>query len=123
MASNDLPIPTEGFLLAHSIVAEDLARSRDFYAGVLGGQVILDGEPTILKLANSWVMINLGGGRPTTRPRSCSSRRATPPGPAPSSTCASPTSSRLPGLKREGSGVPHPTQGLRQGDPLLHPRP
>jgi catechol 2,3-dioxygenase-like lactoylglutathione lyase family enzyme len=72
MASNDLPIPTEGFLLAHSIVAEDLARSRarsrDFYAGVLGGQVILDGEPTILKLANSWVMINLGGGPTDDKP-------------------------------------------------------
>jgi catechol 2,3-dioxygenase-like lactoylglutathione lyase family enzyme len=37
--------------VAHSIVAADLARSRDFYAGVLGGQVILDGQLIILKLA------------------------------------------------------------------------
>jgi catechol 2,3-dioxygenase-like lactoylglutathione lyase family enzyme len=68
MAGNDLPIPTEGLLVAHSIVATDLARSRDFYAGVLGGQVILDGQLTILRLANSWVMINLGGGPTDDKP-------------------------------------------------------
>jgi len=69
MTSNDLPVPTEGFLLAHSIVAEDLARSRDFYAGVLGGEVVLDGHLTIVKLANSWVMISLGGGPTDDKPQ------------------------------------------------------
>ena len=38
MASEDFPAPSEGFVLTHFIVAEDVARSRDFYAGVLGGK-------------------------------------------------------------------------------------
>jgi Transposase, Mutator family len=45
--------PSEGFVLTHFIVAEDVARSRDFYLGVLGGTVVLDGEPTIVKLLAS----------------------------------------------------------------------
>src|SRR5215216_847959 len=68
MASEDFPAPSEGFVLTHFIVAEDVARSRDFYAGVLGGKVVLDGEPTIVKLANSWVIINVGGGPTDDKP-------------------------------------------------------
>jgi catechol 2,3-dioxygenase-like lactoylglutathione lyase family enzyme len=45
-----------------------VARSRDFYAGVLGGTVVLDGEPTIVKLANGWVTINVGGGPTDDKP-------------------------------------------------------
>ncbi len=37
------------------------ARSRDFYADVLGGEVLLDSEPTIVALANGWIIINTGG--------------------------------------------------------------
>ena len=101
MASDDFPAPSEGFVLTHFIVAENVARSRDFYTGVLGGTVVLDGEPTIVKLANSWVIINVGGGRPTTSPRSCWNRRLIPPGRAPSSISGWPTS-RPP----TGSGAP-----------------
>jgi Glyoxalase/Bleomycin resistance protein/Dioxygenase superfamily len=68
MASDDFPAPTEGFVLTHFIVAEDVARSRDFYTGVLGGTVVLDGEPTIVKLANGWVIINVGGGPTDDKP-------------------------------------------------------
>ena len=68
MAANDFPAPREGFVLTHFIVAADLARSRDFYVGVLGGTVVTDGEPTIVKLANGWVLINLGGGPTDDKP-------------------------------------------------------
>jgi catechol 2,3-dioxygenase-like lactoylglutathione lyase family enzyme len=68
MAGDDFPAPSEGFVLTHFIVAEDVARSRDFYAGVLGGKVVMDGEPTIVKLANSWMIINLGGGPTDDKP-------------------------------------------------------
>jgi catechol 2,3-dioxygenase-like lactoylglutathione lyase family enzyme len=68
MADGDFPAPGEGFVLTHFIVARDVARSRDFYAGVLGGKVVLDGEPTIVKLANGWVIINLGGGPTDDKP-------------------------------------------------------
>ena len=68
MAPDDLPTPSEGFVLTHFIVAKDITRSRDFYADVLGGTVVLDGEPTIIKLANGWVTINVGGGPTDDKP-------------------------------------------------------
>jgi catechol 2,3-dioxygenase-like lactoylglutathione lyase family enzyme len=68
MAAEDFPAPSEGFVLTHFIVSADVPRSRDFYAGVLGGTVVLDGEPTIVKLANSWVIINVGGGPTEDKP-------------------------------------------------------
>jgi hypothetical protein len=68
MAGDDFPAPSAGFVLTHFIVAEDVARSRDFYVGVLGGKVVLDGEPTIVKLANGWVIINVGGGPTDDKP-------------------------------------------------------
>ena len=68
MATEDFPAPTEGLVLTHFIVVENVARSRNFYAGVLGGSVVLDGEPTIVKLANSWIIINVGGGPTDDKP-------------------------------------------------------
>ena len=55
------PLPAEGIALTHFIVTSDVGRSRSFYAGVLGGEVLLAGEPTIIALANSWIVINVGG--------------------------------------------------------------
>ena len=55
------PAPAEGIVLTHFIVASDVGRSRRFYAGVLGGEVLRDGEPSIVALANSWIIINAGG--------------------------------------------------------------
>jgi catechol 2,3-dioxygenase-like lactoylglutathione lyase family enzyme len=57
----EFPRPTEGIVLTHFIVAPDTARSCRFYADVLGGEVLLAGEPTIVALANSWIIINRGG--------------------------------------------------------------
>jgi lactoylglutathione lyase len=68
MTGSDFPAPSEGFVLTHFIVAADVARSRDFYVGVLGGTVVLEGEPTIVKLANGWVIINVGGGPTDDKP-------------------------------------------------------
>ena len=41
MASDDFPAPREGFVLTLFIVASDVARSRDFHTGVLGGTGVL----------------------------------------------------------------------------------
>ena len=57
----EFPRPKEGIVLTHFIVTSDVQRSRRFYADVLGGEVLLAGEPTIIALANSWIIINLGG--------------------------------------------------------------
>src|SRR5512142_3382621 len=55
------PAPEQGIVLTHFIVASDVGRSRRFYAGVLGGEVLREGEPSIIALANSWIVINVGG--------------------------------------------------------------
>ena len=55
------PAPQTGILLTHFIVSEDVARSRDFYAEVLGGEVVFDAEMAVVALANSWIIINVGG--------------------------------------------------------------
>jgi catechol 2,3-dioxygenase-like lactoylglutathione lyase family enzyme len=64
----DFPAPSEGFVLTHFIVSADVPRSAAFYKDVLGGEVVLEGEPTILQVANSWVIINVGGGPTEDKP-------------------------------------------------------
>jgi len=54
--------------LTHFIVSADVSRSRDFYVNVLGGEDVMSGEPTIVKLANGWVIINVGGGPTEDKP-------------------------------------------------------
>jgi catechol 2,3-dioxygenase-like lactoylglutathione lyase family enzyme len=56
-----LPVPAEGILLTHFIVSEDVERSRRFYTEVLGGETVRVGEPSLVALANSWIIINVGG--------------------------------------------------------------
>ncbi len=60
----EFPAPQDGIVLTHFVVSADIERSRRFYTDVLGGETVLAGEPTIVALANSWIIINLGG-RPT----------------------------------------------------------
>jgi catechol 2,3-dioxygenase-like lactoylglutathione lyase family enzyme len=64
----DPPLPSEGFVLTHFIVSQDVARSAAFYSDVLGGEVVMEGEPTIVQLANGWVIINVGGGPTDDKP-------------------------------------------------------
>ena len=64
----DLPAPAEGFVLTHFIVSNDVERSRRFYADVLGGEVVMEGPPSIVQLANSWIIINVGGGPTEDKP-------------------------------------------------------
>src|SRR5262252_3985380 len=58
------PAPTEGIVITHFIVSRDVERSRRFYVDVLGGEAVLEGDPTIVALANGWITIS-GGGGPT----------------------------------------------------------
>ena len=68
MEAMPLPAPSEGIVLTHFVVSRDVAASRDFYAGVLGGTTVMDGGPAIVKLANSWIIINEGGGPTEDKP-------------------------------------------------------
>jgi catechol 2,3-dioxygenase-like lactoylglutathione lyase family enzyme len=64
----DLPNPTEGILLTHFIVSEDVERSTRFYTEVLGGEAVMEGEPSMVALANGWIIINVGGGPTEDKP-------------------------------------------------------
>jgi catechol 2,3-dioxygenase-like lactoylglutathione lyase family enzyme len=63
-----LPVPAEGILLTHFIVSDDVERSRRFYTDVLGGETVRAGEPSFVALANSWIIINAGGGPTDDKP-------------------------------------------------------
>src|ERR1700691_1455278 len=60
--------PAEGILLAHFIVSDDVERSRRFYTEVLGGKVVFSGEVSYVALANSFIIINVGGGPTDDKP-------------------------------------------------------
>src|SRR5215217_9600998 len=64
----EFPAPTEGIVLTHFIVSDDVDRSRRFYTEVLGGETVREGEPSFVALANSWVIINVGGGPTDDKP-------------------------------------------------------
>jgi hypothetical protein len=57
----NLPTPSEGFLATLFITVRKVARSRAFYTEVLGGQLVLEENPCMVKLANSWIIMNPGG--------------------------------------------------------------
>lgn len=62
------PAPTEGIALTHFIVSRDIPRSRHFYVDVLGGEALLEGDPTIVALGSGWVTISVGGGPTDDKP-------------------------------------------------------
>jgi catechol 2,3-dioxygenase-like lactoylglutathione lyase family enzyme len=64
----NLPIPEQGIVLTHFIVSDDVERSRRFYTDVLGGERVRSGEPSFVALANSWIIINVGGGPTDDKP-------------------------------------------------------
>jgi catechol 2,3-dioxygenase-like lactoylglutathione lyase family enzyme len=57
----NLPAPEEGIVVTLFIAVRSVARSRDFYSRVLGGTVVLDENPCIVRLSNSWILMNPGG--------------------------------------------------------------
>jgi lactoylglutathione lyase len=61
MNRDDFPAPKEGFVITHVLVVADPDRSREFYSSLLGGQVLLEGDPIIMKVANTWLTLATGG--------------------------------------------------------------
>jgi catechol 2,3-dioxygenase-like lactoylglutathione lyase family enzyme len=64
----EAPVPKERFFVTHFITVENQARSREFYAGILGGKVINPESPCIIRLENSWIILNDGGGPTPDKP-------------------------------------------------------
>jgi predicted enzyme related to lactoylglutathione lyase len=62
------PQPRVGMVLTHFIVSDDVERSKRFYTEVLGGTVERPADPVNVALANSWIVINAGGGPTDDKP-------------------------------------------------------
>lgn len=60
--------PKEGFILTHFLTVTNVKRSAEFYLRILGGDIVLVGEPTIIQTANSWIILNIGGGPTDDKP-------------------------------------------------------
>jgi catechol 2,3-dioxygenase-like lactoylglutathione lyase family enzyme len=64
----NVPLPEEGLFITHFLTVADQAASRAFYEGILGGTVVASDNPTFVKLANSWIILNRGGGPTPDKP-------------------------------------------------------
>src|SRR5690606_12611344 len=92
--SGGFPAPTEGLLVTHFLTVRDVAVSIDFYTRVFGAEVVFAENPATVKLANSWIIMNPGGG-PTPDKPGITLRAPEEGDPCrASSTSASPTSKR-----------------------------
>jgi catechol 2,3-dioxygenase-like lactoylglutathione lyase family enzyme len=60
--------PRDGFVVTHFLVVSDPDRSREYYRDVFGAVVVRDRNPVILQLANSWLILNTGGGPTDDKP-------------------------------------------------------
>src|SRR5438876_3510760 len=65
---DDFPAPMDGFVLTHFLVVADQDRSREFYRSLFNGQVLVERDPVIMKVANSWLILNVGGGPTDDKP-------------------------------------------------------
>jgi lactoylglutathione lyase len=68
MSDDDFPAPQAGFVLTHFLVVSDQDRSREFYHSVFGAKVVLERDPVVMRLANSWLILNVGGGPTDDKP-------------------------------------------------------
>jgi lactoylglutathione lyase len=68
LSLEDFPAPETGFVVTHFLVVSDQDRSRNFYESVFGAKVVLERDPVIMKLANSWLILNVGGGPTDDKP-------------------------------------------------------
>ena len=64
----EFPAPSEGFVITHFLVVSDQDRSREFYRRVFDGEVVLERDPVIMQVANSWIILNEGGGPTDDKP-------------------------------------------------------
>lgn len=68
MSSTAFPAPDQGLLVTHFLTVSDVDRSRAFYVDIFGGTVVQDQNPCVIQLANSWIIMNPGGGPTPDKP-------------------------------------------------------
>jgi lactoylglutathione lyase len=68
MNPDEFPAPRDGFVITQFLVVSDQDRSRAFYQLLFDGTVVLERDPVILKVANTWLILNEGGGPTDDKP-------------------------------------------------------
>lgn len=68
MPPEDFPMPETGFVITHFLVVSDQDASREFYRTIFDATVVMEKDPVILKAANSWIILNAGGGPTEDKP-------------------------------------------------------
>jgi lactoylglutathione lyase len=68
MDRDDFPAPAEGFVVTQFLVVSDQERSREFYRSIFDGKVVREKDPVIIKVANTWLTLNDGGGPTDDKP-------------------------------------------------------
>lgn len=69
--SYEMP-PREGISVAHFLTVADIERSASFYEKVFGGRILSRGDssgaPGYIQIANTWLLVNVGGGPTPDKP-------------------------------------------------------
>ncbi len=64
--------PKDGFTVAHFLTVADIERSARFYETVFGGRILSRGDskgaPAYILIANTWLIVNVGGGPTPDKP-------------------------------------------------------
>jgi predicted enzyme related to lactoylglutathione lyase len=64
--------PQDGFTVAHFLTVADIERSARFYETVFGGRILSRGDssgaPGYIQIANTWLIVNVGGGPTPDKP-------------------------------------------------------
>jgi hypothetical protein len=64
--------PQDGFTIAHFLTVANIKRSARFYETVFGGCILSRGDssgaPGYIQLANTWLIVDVGGGPTPDKP-------------------------------------------------------
>ena len=119
--------PKEGFTVAHFLTVADVERSLRFYEKVFGGRIDSRGDksgaPGYLQIANTWLIVNPGGGPTPDKPNTT---LRVPPDPDQVSSFMNIRVADIQAcyelMEKPGSRVHHRAKAQIRRDALLHPR-
>ena len=124
--SYEMP-PRVGFTVTLFITVADISRSAEFYEKVFGGRVLSRGDgkgaPGYIQIANTWLVVNVGGGPTPDKPTVTLSVLADPDkinGFMNIRVADIQASHRI--MEKSRSRIHHRAEGQVRRDSLLHPR-
>lgn len=68
MDLSEFPMPTEGFVITQFLSVSDAIASAKYYTHIFEGKLLHEGHPSFVKLANTWLILNEGGGPTKDKP-------------------------------------------------------